>query len=113
MAEDSALDCTELEPSSRTTRPGRRVPAGVRQPAEILSTASLQVVQLGHRFIQVGALALECAAPFLDVLDQEAQLPGFTWGLVVHVDDLGDLVQGEAEPLPAQYQLQPHPVPVG
>ena len=48
----------------------------------------------------------------VDVVDQVLQLAALAGRLVVQVEDVGDLGQGETEPLAAQDELQPHPVPV-
>jgi len=49
----------------------------------------------------------------LDIGQQVTELPDLPGGLVVEVENVRDLVQGEAESLAAQDQLQPDPVPVG
>ena len=72
--------------------------------------AALHVGEVGQGLVEVAAALLEVAAAYVDLLDEVVQLAGLAGLLVVHVDDRGDLVEGEAEPPPAQDQRQPDAV---
>ena len=57
------------------------------------SASSASASSRSRRFSQ------QRAAPLGDVVDQELQLPALAGGLVVEPEDVGDLGQGETEPL--------------
>src|SRR5688572_26796836 len=46
-----------------------------------------------------------------DIGDQEGQLAELAGRFVVHVDHVGDLVEGEPEPLATRDELEPYPIP--
>ncbi len=54
---------------------------------------------------------VELGAPGGDLLEQVAQLALLAGLVVVHVDDAADLREVEAEPLAAQDEGEPDPVP--
>jgi len=99
-----------MSPGSRTRFP--RWLWSNRQPLEIIAAALLQGVQLGQRLVEVVPLGLQGVAALVDVADQILELTPFAGLIVVEVEHVGDLGQGETEPFAAQDQLQPHPVPV-
>ena len=72
-------------------------------------TATLREAVGGHPL--VAALLAQALALFLDTPDHQLELPDFTGRLLVHLDDLANLVDREAEPL-AAHDLA-HEVPVG
>ena len=48
-----------------------------------------------------------------DLVEQVGELTRLARLLVVHVDDRADLLEREPEPLAAQDEVQPRPVPAG
>ena len=80
-----------------------------RQRRQIGAAALLQHAQLGQRLVQILTLLLQGAPAPVDVGDQELQLATFAGLLVVEVEDVRDLGEGEAEPFAAQDELQPDP----
>jgi hypothetical protein len=99
-----------MSPGSRTRFP--RWLWSSRQPLEIVPAALLQRIQLGQRLIEVSPLRLQGVASLFDVADQILQLTAFTGLVVVEIEHVGDLGQGKSEPLAAQDQLQPYPIPI-
>jgi len=101
-----------MSPGSRTRFPRWLWSSPNRKPREIVAAALLQRIELGQRLVEVVPLGLQGVAALVDIADQVLQLTAFAGLVVVEVEYVGDLGQGETEPLAAQDQLQPHPVPV-
>ena len=87
----------------------RRVGGFARQRRQVGPAAPLQRVQLGQRLVQIAPLSFQGVPAPVDVGDQELQLAALAGLLVVEIQDVGDLGQGETEPLAAQDELQPDP----
>ncbi len=64
-------------------------------------------VQLGEHAIDVRPSPLQLVAAGGDPIDEQLQLSELARGRVVHVDDLADLGEGEADALAAQDEPQP------
>ena len=90
-------------PSAPTTSPGRRRPGPPGNGARPSSSSR-------ERLLDVPAPLVQLGAPVRDLVEQVAQLALLAGLLVVHVDDPADLVEVEAEALPAQHQRQPDPL---
>src|SRR5690606_3205993 len=73
--------------------------------------ARLDIGQLGQRLLDVPASLLQGPPPVVDLFQEVAQLADLARFGVVHVEDRGDLLQGEAESAPAQDQPETYPVP--
>src|SRR6476659_7552960 len=80
------------------------------QRCQVLPAALLDAVEVDERLLDVAPALRELGTAYVDLLEQVLQLAGLTRLFVVHVDDGGDLVEGEPEPAPAQDQLDADPV---
>ena len=83
--------------------------------AELLQVSSatlVKIIELGECLIKVATLVQEGIATLADIGDQKCKLATFAGSLVVHVDHVCDLIEGEAEPLATQDELEPYSVPI-
>ena len=83
-----------------------------RHGRQVGAAALLQGVEFGQRLVEVMPLLFQGVPAPVDVGDQELQLSALAGLLVVEVQDVGDLAQGEAEPLAAEDELQPDPLAI-
>ncbi len=92
----------------------RRRPGGRGGPAfrgaglaQAPPAVALDRGDLDEQRVDVGALHLELRAAVLERLEEAQELAAVAFARVVQVEDLADLVEREAEPLPPQDQLDP------
>ena len=97
-------------PAGRAPRVAHARAAEARR-SEIGAAARLELVQFGERLVQVAPLLQQRGPPPARCRRSGTPAGPPRRGLVVHVDHVGDLVEGEAESLAAQDQLQPVPDP--
>src|SRR6476620_9751042 len=81
------------------------------QAAQVVLAAALEVGELGEGVLDVLPAAFQLGAPVPDLAEQVGELTRLARLLVVHVDDRADLLEREPEPLAAQDEVQPRPVP--
>src|SRR5437899_9580364 len=97
--------------ASRLPRPGGRPAAPCAD--EDLARLALERADLGEHLLDLFALALELLAAGGERGDELLQLRPLVRRRIVELQHLVYLGEGEAEPLPAQDQLQAHPVALG
>src|SRR5947209_19867373 len=101
------MSCTTCTTSRANRMRPRRC---ARKPSQVVAAAPLQLVELAQCRVEVPPAGQEvCAAP-PDVFEQELELAGLTRGVVVQLEDVSDLGQGEAQPPAPQDQFQPDAV---
>src|SRR6266853_1669846 len=96
-------------------RPGNSIAGGPAAPCahEDLARLALERADLGKDLLDLFALALELLAAGGERCDELLQLRPLVGRRIVEFQHLVHLGEGEPEALPAQYQLEAHPVSLG